>query len=44
MSLLPWWDHEDWDEDDHPVPPPELLTISQGRVWWSDTTVVPDLD
>lgn len=49
MSLLPWWDN--WyepadleDEDDQPVPPPELLTVSYGCGWWTNTSLLPDLD
>ncbi len=38
------WDEDLIDEDDHPIVPPELLTIAHGRVWWSDTAVLPDLD
>lgn len=47
MSLLPWWELDWADLDyewDHPDPTPEILTVTAGRVWWSETTVLPDLD
>ena len=48
MSLLPSWELpwlEDLiDEDDHPVPPPELLTLTVGFGWWSESTELPGLD
>ena len=51
MSLLGLYDFSYWpwdedliDEDDHPDPIPELLTITNGCGWWSDTSLLPDLD
>lgn len=43
FDIWPWVEDFE-DEDDNPVPPPELLTVAHGRVWWSDTTVLPDFE
>jgi len=45
MCTSPEWyeapDLIDEDEDDHPVPPSEALSVSYGRVWWTSAL---DLD
>ena len=31
-------------EDEHPDSIPEILTVTAGRMWWSETTVLPDIE
>jgi len=43
-----WWDapdiDEDDDQDDQPMCPPDILSVSLGVVWWSDAPILTDDD